>query len=158
MPVDHREIAFEKAIEHHLLNEAGYTSASAADFDRERAMDPTVFIPFLKETQPQAWEYLENLHGAETENIVLDDLGKAMDSQGALAVVRHGFKCFGRKLHVATPFKLSVLSLVLRFVSIGVVRWRRVCSVVRRCVLAGVFWGRVYVFEIDECEHCGPIV
>ena len=101
MPVDHNEKAFEAAIEHHLLNEAGYTSADAADFDRERAMDPTVFIAFVKETQPTAWEYLENLHGAETENIVLDDLGKAMDSQGALAVIRHGFKCFGRKLHVA---------------------------------------------------------
>jgi len=34
MPVDHREIAFEDAIEHHLLNAAGYTKGDPANFDR----------------------------------------------------------------------------------------------------------------------------
>jgi type I restriction enzyme R subunit len=101
MVVDHREQAFETAIEHHLLNMAGYAKADAANFDRERALDPTCFIPFVKETQPEVWESLEKLHGPETESIVLDDLCKAMDSQGSLAVIRHGFKCFGKLIRVA---------------------------------------------------------
>ena len=102
MPIDHREIAFEDAIENHLLNEAGYTKADPKNFDRERALDPTVLIPFIKETQPELWEGLESLHGAETESVLLDDLCKALDSpQGSLTVLRHGFKCFGKLVRVA---------------------------------------------------------
>ncbi len=40
MAVDHREIAFEDAIEHHLLNIAGYSKADPANFDGKRAVDP----------------------------------------------------------------------------------------------------------------------
>lgn len=102
MPVDHREKAFEAAIEHHMLNVAGYAKADPKNFDRERAIDPTVLIPFVKETQPETWKSLENLHGAETEPVLLDDLCKALDSpQGSLAVIRHGFKCFGKLIRVA---------------------------------------------------------
>lgn len=101
MPIDHKERAFEAAIEHHLLNESGYMKADPKDFDRERALDPTVFIPFLQETQPEKWKALEQLHGTETANVVLDDLCKAMDSRGILDVIRHGFKCFGKQLEIA---------------------------------------------------------
>jgi type I restriction enzyme, R subunit len=101
MTIDHREIAFEDAIEHHLLNVAGFAKGDSVNFDRERAIDPTVFIPFVKETQPETWEGLEKLHGSDTESIILDDLCKAMDSQGSLAVMRHGFKCFGKLIRVA---------------------------------------------------------
>lgn len=101
MPVDHRERAFEEAIEYHLLNVAGYSKANRDNFDRERALDPTVLVPFLRETQPETWQVLEKLHGSNTEAIVLDDLCKAMDSQGSLAVIRHGFKCFGKPIRVA---------------------------------------------------------
>jgi len=52
MPVDHRERAFEAAIEHHLLTAGGYTKADPGNFDQERAIDPTVFLAFVKATQP----------------------------------------------------------------------------------------------------------
>ena len=101
MAVDHTEKAFEEAIEHHLLNVAGYAKADSANFDRERALDPTVFISFVKETQPETWDSLQKLHGSDTDSVILDDLCKAMDSQGSLAVIRHGFKCFGKLIRVA---------------------------------------------------------
>lgn len=101
MPVNHRERAFEEAIEHHLTTAAGYAKADPEEFDRERAIDPTVLIPFLRETQPETWQALEKLHGISTEAVLLDDLCKAMDSQGSLAVIRHGFKCFGKPIRVA---------------------------------------------------------
>lgn len=40
MPINHREIAFEDAIEHHLFNVGGYAKGDSANFDRERAIDP----------------------------------------------------------------------------------------------------------------------
>jgi type I restriction enzyme R subunit len=101
MPVDHKEKAFEAAIEHHLVTSAGYTKAEQGYFHQERALDPTQFIPFLKDTQKNTWERLEKLLADRTEETVLDDLTKAMDSRGSLDVLRHGFKCYGEPVKVA---------------------------------------------------------
>ncbi|MBI3463817.1 MAG: type I restriction endonuclease subunit R, partial [Planctomycetes bacterium] len=102
MPVDHREIAFEDAIEHHLLSAGGYERGEPQNFERERAIDPSLFLSFVQETQPETWQALVRLHGADTADVVLDDLCKALDGpHGALAVIRHGFKCFGKRFHVA---------------------------------------------------------
>ena len=102
MPVDHRERAFEAAIEHHLLTAGGYAKGDPATFDRERSFFPVEFIAFVKATQPEVWQALEKLHGGETETVILDDLTKALDGQaGALSVIRHGFKCFGKLIRVA---------------------------------------------------------
>src|ERR1043166_4217209 len=97
MPVDHREKAFEDAIEDCLLTHCGYSKADPASFDRERAIDPTVFVPFVKAIQPDVWHALEKLHSTNTEAVVLDDLNKALDGpNGSLTVLRHGFKSFGK--------------------------------------------------------------
>ena len=56
MPVDHKEKAFESAIEHHLITAAGYTKADQGFFDQQRALDATQFIPFVKDTQPEDLE------------------------------------------------------------------------------------------------------
>jgi len=77
------ELAFEEAMEHHLLNEAGYVAADPANFDRERALDSTVFIPFIRETQPKVWASLEGIHGTETAAVVLDDLGRDISEASA---------------------------------------------------------------------------
>ncbi len=102
MPVDHRERAFEAAIEHHLLAAGGYSSGDPATFDRERALFPTDTIAFIRETQPETWDALEKLHGDETAAVLLDDLTKALAGQaGTLGVLRQGFKCFGKLVRVA---------------------------------------------------------
>ena len=101
MPVDHREIAFESAIESSLLNEGGYCKASPNNFDRERALDPSILFPFVKETQPKQWDYLEKTIKENAEDVFLDSLCKAMDSQGSLDILRHGFKCYGKSFRIA---------------------------------------------------------
>ena len=92
MPVDHRERAFEEAIENSLLTAGGYIRANPDNFDRERCLDHTVLIPFIQETQPKEWQYLENSIKANAQTVLLDALCKTMDSQGSLNVLRHGFK------------------------------------------------------------------
>lgn len=93
MPIDHRERAFEDAIEYHLVNVAGYEQGDPDGFDPERAIDPAVFLAFVQASQPATWEALEKLHGPDTATIVLDDLCKALDgAAGSLGVLRHGFK------------------------------------------------------------------
>ena len=103
MPKQHTEAAFEAAIEHHLLTAAGYTKGDRDTFDPQRGFDPTVLLPFIQETQSQEWAYLHNIQKEKTEETLLDDLCRALNSphEGCLTVLRHGFKCFGRLFHVA---------------------------------------------------------
>jgi len=97
---DTNEAAFETAIETHLLN-SGYRSISSGEFDRERAIFPEVALSFVKETQPDEWKRLQGRAGARADEQILDDLCAWMNRSGSIAVLRHGFKCLGRRLHVA---------------------------------------------------------
>lgn len=94
------EAAFETVIESHLLAN-DYVSVHRGGFDRERAIFPDVVLGFIRETQPYEWGKLEALHGQKTGEQILGDLCKWMDADGSLATLRHGFKCYGRTLHVA---------------------------------------------------------
>ena len=94
------EAAFETVIEAHLLGN-GYVSVPGRGFDRERAVFPEVALGFIRETQPEEWSRLEALLGDRTGEQVLADLCKWMDRNGALATLRHGFKCYGRTLRIA---------------------------------------------------------
>jgi len=97
------ETAFEKAIEDLLLTNSGYIKGNPDTYDASHALDPTVFLDFIKETQPKEWKYLESLRKDNAEEALLDDLCRALDSEheGCLKVLRHGFKCFGKEFRVA---------------------------------------------------------
>ncbi len=94
------EAAFETVIEAHLLAN-GYVAVAADGFDRGRAVFPDTAVEFIRETQPKEWAKLEALLGGRTREQVLSDLCKWMDAHGALAALRHGFKCYGRTLRIA---------------------------------------------------------
>jgi type I restriction enzyme R subunit len=94
------EVAFETAIEAVLLAD-GYEKLLSCNFDRERAIFPEVVLTFIRQTQDKTWKKLEALHGAETGERVLQALCKWLDTHGALATLRHGFKCFGKTLRIA---------------------------------------------------------
>ena len=94
------ETAFETVIETHLLAN-GYVSVAAGGFDRDRAIFPDTVLAFIRETQPVEWARLQALHGDRTGEQVLTDLCKWMDTNGSLATLRHGFKCYGRTLYPA---------------------------------------------------------
>jgi type I restriction enzyme R subunit len=94
------EAAFETAIESALLAD-GYMRLDGKGFDRERAIFPDQALAFIRATQAKVWEKLEALHGEQTGARVLESLCKWLDTHGALATLRHGFKCYGRTLRIA---------------------------------------------------------
>lgn len=95
-----REIAFESVIEE-SLNKSGFLKVDRFGYIKEQALFPEESINFIKATQPKEWQKLEALLGANTEEQVIRDLCKWMDTYGSLATMRHGFKCYGRQLHIA---------------------------------------------------------
>jgi len=97
----HSEAAFETVIEEHLVAN-GYVHVAPAAYDKVRAIFPEEVLGFIRQTQPKEWARLEAIHGDNTGEQVLGDLCKWMDANGSLATLRHGFKCYGRTLQVAT--------------------------------------------------------
>ena len=96
----HTEEAFEAAIEDALL--AGwYVSVAKSGYDRALGLFPEPLLAFLRDTQGAETARLEAILGPKTDAQILSDLTKWLDAQGALATLRHGFKCYGRLLRVA---------------------------------------------------------
>ncbi|SHF76318.1 type I restriction enzyme, R subunit [Fodinibius roseus] len=102
MSINYKEIAFEKAIEAFLCSfKGGYKKGDPSNFNRKWALFPELVTTFIKDTQPRKWGPIEQFYGDDTENYVIKELHHAINSQGILNVIRHGFKCFGKRLRVA---------------------------------------------------------
>jgi type I restriction enzyme R subunit len=95
-----KEIDFERAIERDLLA-SGFVQGNAADFDPALALARAQFSAFVQASQPALWAQLHKEHGGNTEQGLVDALGKHLASQGLLTVLRHGFKFFGKTVRVA---------------------------------------------------------
>lgn len=101
MSKKHTEAKLEDAIEHCLITQHGFSKGESRDYDPVLALEPARLIAFLKATQAKTWTALESIHGAATQLTVLEALVKELAVKGMLKVLRHGFKCYGRKLKVA---------------------------------------------------------
>jgi type I restriction enzyme R subunit len=96
----HTETAFESVAEATLLAN-GYVSLPKIAYDIQHGIFPDVVLTFIQQTQPKEWNRLDALLGYQTGSQVLADLTKWMDTNGSIATLRHGFKCYGRTLRVA---------------------------------------------------------
>ncbi|MEZ4273640.1 MAG: putative DNA binding domain-containing protein [Myxococcota bacterium] len=99
MTVSAKEKDFEDFIEAHLL-EHGWSKGDPAKFDRNLALHVGEFIDFVKSTQADAWNELSKSH-KNLESTFIDRLTTCLEKQGALEVIRHGFKFYGKKIDVA---------------------------------------------------------
>jgi type I restriction enzyme, R subunit len=101
----HIERAFENAIEEHLLGH-GWHKGNPDHFDRALALDPAEVVRFIAESQAATWAELKRQHGEGIEKTLIEWLVGALDHQGLLDVIRHGFGFMGKWLRVAA-FKPS---------------------------------------------------
>jgi len=97
----HTEDRLEDAIEYQFIENDCYQKGVSENFDTEHAIEPERVLAFIQNTQVKQWQVLKEIHGSDTEKVVLDDLCKTLETQGMLNVLRHGFKCYGKKLKVA---------------------------------------------------------
>src|SRR5436190_15433801 len=97
----HTEADFEYAIEHGLIGGGGYIKGDPRAFDAVTALFPDDVIGFIRDSQPARWSQLEAMLKARTATTVIDSLSKELATKGALGVLRHGFKCYGKTLRLA---------------------------------------------------------
>src|SRR5205814_668048 len=96
------EHAFESAIEHGLITGDRYQKRAPGGFDPDTALFPEDVIGFIRDSQPARWGQLEGMLKDRTPATVIDSLTKELASKGALGVLRHGFKCYGKELRLAS--------------------------------------------------------
>ena len=89
----HQEKIFEAHIVACLASEQGYIERDcAALYDVAHALDTELLFRFLKTTQPDAWQVLEDHYGTQAEAEVLKRLDKALKDSPAHVVLREGIK------------------------------------------------------------------
>lgn len=96
----HKEIAFERQIQAHLL-EHGWARGSDADFDPKLAVDREQLFGFIEETQPDVWERLSAQYGAQLGDLILRDLVAMAETLGLLELLRRGLDFRGTTLKLA---------------------------------------------------------
>ena len=84
------EGAFEEHIEKALMNMHGYVSRKSEKYNNESAMDDGLLIEFLKKTQTDKFEKLKTLHGAKTEEKLLQRIDSEISKRGVLDILRKG--------------------------------------------------------------------
>lgn len=97
----HTERDFEYAIELGLISVGGFRKGDPKGFDASTALFPAEVIAFIRASQATRWAELEAMLKDRTEATILDSLTKELGSKGALGVLRHGFKCYGKELRLA---------------------------------------------------------
>ena len=95
------ERAFEMHVEEVLLQQGGWQSGTNSEWNVERAVFPARVCQFLETTQPTLWAEMRGLHAAGLEKLVVGTLAKELDLKGALHVLRHGFKFYGKTFRLA---------------------------------------------------------
>lgn len=89
----HREKVFEAHVVARLVQDQGYIARDcAAHYDVARALDTELLVRFLKTTQPEAWQQLEDHYSAQAEAELLKRLEKALKDAPTHVVLREGLK------------------------------------------------------------------
>ena len=97
----HTERDFETAIEAGLTSLGGYQKRKPGAYNEALALFPADVTGFLRDSQPAKWQALEALLGPKTASTVLDSLSRELELKGTLHILRHGFKCYGKRFHIA---------------------------------------------------------
>ena len=88
----HKEIVLEDHLAAQLLKQQRYEERSPDDYDRLLALDATLVIRFLKETQSSEWKKLQAQYKSAAESELMKQLEKALKERGTLDVLRRGLK------------------------------------------------------------------
>jgi len=122
----HKESVFETEIVEHLTT-YGWLEGSTAEYSRELALYPPDVEAWLRETQPDEWAKVEKTHGAGALQVVLKRLAESLDKDGALHVLRRGFK------QVNAQFEMCTFAPAQSFNAETLERYGKVrCRVVRQ--------------------------
>jgi len=83
----------------------GYRERENRHYDRELALIPEDVLEFVKATQPEEWEKLEDFHGEGAEDKFLSTLDRQIKRKGAIEVLRDGLRLSGARFEQLAYFE-----------------------------------------------------
>ncbi|AAU38778.1 type I restriction endonuclease subunit R [[Mannheimia] succiniciproducens] len=92
---------FENEIERFLLAEGGYVQGKNSEYNKETALFEEDVLSFIQTTQPKRWERLAQGQKANVKAVLIKALCQELEAKGALDVLRHGFRCYGKTFQTA---------------------------------------------------------
>ncbi|MCX6807345.1 MAG: DEAD/DEAH box helicase family protein [Patescibacteria group bacterium] len=101
MPTNTQESGFETYIENFLTSQNSYEKRKPTDYDKEFCVDRQLTLKFIKTTQPQEWEKLQDQQGSFAEDKLFKRLNEEIKARGLLDVFRHGVKDNGSEFALA---------------------------------------------------------
>jgi type I restriction enzyme, R subunit len=105
MPIDHREIAFEAAIEAALTSSTGrWNKGAPADYVAELGLDAKQLMAFVQESQPDAWVKLTGILGDDADKArdrLLRRIAGQIDERGTVDVLHRGVREHGVQIDLA---------------------------------------------------------
>ncbi len=96
MSAKHKEKTFEDEVVSDLVQH-GWVEGKAAGYDRQLGLFSDDVIEWIKQTQPKVWAKIKADRNGQDEASVLTRLADCLEKEGALSVLRHGFKDVGAK-------------------------------------------------------------
>lgn len=77
------------------LEQSGWLVGSASQYDKLNALYTEDLVAFVKDAYPDRWERFCKLNAGDPEKLLVQAATKGMARDGALHVLRHGFKAIG---------------------------------------------------------------
>jgi len=105
MAEKHKEKTFEDEVLAELAA-GGWVEGKASKYDRQLGLYSEDVIEWIKQTQPKVWAKIKADRNGQAEASVLTRLADCLEKDGALSVLRHGFKDVGAKFDMC-QFKPS---------------------------------------------------
>lgn len=88
-----------------LLLQSGYIQGENSEYNKENALFCDDVIYFIQQTQPKLWERVRRNAGSDEKarERILKELIRDLndENKGSLAVLRNGFKCYGKIIKIA---------------------------------------------------------
>jgi len=83
------------------LVDNGYIERLPDNYHQEIFLDAEILLNFIKSTQPEEWEKLQEQYPCNTEGIFLKRVSSEIGNRGTLDVLRQGVKDRGAKFELA---------------------------------------------------------
>ena len=99
--MEDKEKRFEADIESYLLMEGGYVKGNMTTYNREKAIDLSKLVDFIKTTQPNQWQRYVRIYKDNAENKLYKRFNDAVDTHGLIYVLRNGINDRGVKINIA---------------------------------------------------------
>ena len=97
-----KESHFEDDVVKSLVTQSKYIQQDTSVYDKDLCLIPDDIIAFVKETQKDAYQKLEEQYGAETDRKIVENVAKSINTNKTVQVLREGtIKDRGVKLKMA---------------------------------------------------------